>query len=757
MALTLNNFTGFETQGAEEFNVVSSPTFNTSTPLRGTSSLGGGSADLPWVADGITDAGASYVFGALFRKAGNPSSDSGLLQVDDDTGATICGVSVNTSGALELKDAATGILDTSSVLNNDQIYLIEVFAELNSASGAWEWFIDGVSEGSGTGADFTDGNAFSSALSVLRFDAALGGLPAVDLDIGYILSGATSAANRLGIAEVFAYQNDQGASATPDGGFGTVGTDLNTGTWDLVAETPSDTTSGNVAIYTSAGHGTVDLTGPKDDANIDGDSNIIAIKGIWVAKRSNGGTSIHSVALGNDGDGNAPPETVITLTTVYATHEVLRETDLPLSTDLIRQGFETTGARDFDCGEMWAMLLHVPTSEPAVASAQVLSNYSQSGTAHMNPDVSGVQALPNYLQAGTANLTFPIAAIQILEEYLQTGTLTMNPDGAGAQILADLLQAGLPIQIFTVAGVQALADYLQSATATSIKVFNATGVQTLDDYLQAGIGAHPHSLSGIQTLADYLQSGTAVQIFIATGAQSLPDFLQSGNGIMLPSGVGDMTLADYLQTGSVTHTQNVSIIGAQALADYIQSATAVLVQPEGSGAQTLSEYLQAGAVVEFFATTASQALGEYLQAASGSEIIIGSAASVLDAIVQSGSAVMAPSGLAASILSDYAQAGAGIEIFISGADQTLSSLTQEAFSGISFTGVSAQALAGFVQNGNGAQIFTGTGAQTLAAFAQAGTGVVVFSGPVFVDEFLALLGNLDVIIKAAPQVIVTLG
>ena len=118
---------------------------------------------------------------------------------------------------------------------------------------------------------------------------------------------------------------------------------------------------------------------------------------------------------------------------------------------------------------------------------------------------------------------------------------------------------------------------------------------------------------------------------------------------------------------------------------------------------------------------------------------------------------MAPSGLAALILSDYAQAGLGIEIFIAGGAQALFNLTQEAFYGIRYIGISAQTLADFVQSGSGAQVFVGAGAQTLAALAQAGTGVVVFSGPVFVDEFLAILGNLDISIKAAPQIILTLG
>ncbi|KKM61731.1 hypothetical protein LCGC14_1528850, partial [marine sediment metagenome] len=75
MALTLNNFTGFETQGDEEASsTIGTPIYNTTSPMDGGADLELDSAstwDLPWV-EGVTDAGTAWIVGAAFKKSINP-------------------------------------------------------------------------------------------------------------------------------------------------------------------------------------------------------------------------------------------------------------------------------------------------------------------------------------------------------------------------------------------------------------------------------------------------------------------------------------------------------------------------------------------------------------------------------------------------------------------------------------------------------------------------------------------------------------
>ena len=53
-----------------------------------------------------------------------------------------------------------------------------------------------------------------------------------------------------------------------------------------------------------------------------------------------------------------------TLTTAYVTYSRISEDPVlvPSATEHFAQGFRTDGAQDIDCAEMWAMILHVPSS-----------------------------------------------------------------------------------------------------------------------------------------------------------------------------------------------------------------------------------------------------------------------------------------------------------------------------------------------------------------------------------------------------------
>ncbi len=399
MALQINNFTGFETQGFEEASATAgTPTFETTDQRSGGAAIACDSTqsfDLPWVADGITDGGASYIFGFAIRFPTFPSGDPSIIEITDDSaGGRICTVVfINTTSKLRLFDAVDGTLGSdSSVLTVDTWHYVEVYADLNSASGAWEWFLDGVSQGSNTGADFTDGNAFGSATSFLRcLHGAVSGT--VWFDDVYILSGATAASDRLGgitineMPEVFMYQNDrnEGDGTADLSAISGGGLTLNSGEWTDAANTPGNDTSSadftgtplDGVAYTDGGS----RAGPSGDSNIDGDSNIKAWKGIWRAERGGGGATTHTIYMGNDADteGNFDSDTITLLNNEEADFEFLGETDPPLSTENFAQGFGVSGNQDFRCREMWATLLHVPSAAGGGIVPQAFDHLSMLG------------------------------------------------------------------------------------------------------------------------------------------------------------------------------------------------------------------------------------------------------------------------------------------------------------------------------------------------------------------------------------------
>ncbi len=377
MALTLNNFVGAETQGLEESSAsTGSPTVSTSVPRSGTANFflnSLASLSFPWVVSGVTDAGADYVFSVAFRETTvvSPSATAAVVEVLDDSGGVIISLRKDTSGNVGLYDANDSQLGTAELTTTAGIwYFIEVYAQLNNASGSWEWFVDGTSKESGSGADLTDGNAFGSSSSVLRLYAQDSGSAQLFDDI-YILSGASASSDAFGNAEVFAYQNTA-EDATDQGDA------LATGTWALVSETPLNEGSSNEASYVDTGTLTGsticdegDRAGPSGDANIDGDSSIKGAKWVGRFKRGSGTGRTHSFLIGNSGDGVTAK--TIALETAYATTEYLSEAagEVPLTTESFQHGFskDLTAGQDIFCGDIWAMLLHVPAAvaaDPAI-------------------------------------------------------------------------------------------------------------------------------------------------------------------------------------------------------------------------------------------------------------------------------------------------------------------------------------------------------------------------------------------------------
>jgi hypothetical protein len=275
-------------------------------------------------------------------------------------------VQLMSDGDIRVWDTAEIDITTDQPVSADTWYFLEFYFQ-HSDSAAWEVFLNGNSILNGTGADFSRGGTFDT------IDFRGQSSANVDYDDIYFGSGATAASDRLGSGEVYAYLSTL-ASATGDWGTNPV---LQTGNWNDAQEVPFGET--NVAAFTdiTARRGGVDTNdaggsegtgGPNTDTNIDGDSNIVAMKGIWRMKRAGGSGAVHYGILGNTGSAIADSDRTADFdpSTSYANYFDVREDNLPLSTEYGRIGFEKDNkGQDFDCADMLFQILHVPDAAVA--------------------------------------------------------------------------------------------------------------------------------------------------------------------------------------------------------------------------------------------------------------------------------------------------------------------------------------------------------------------------------------------------------
>lgn len=373
MALTINQFVGFETGGLEEASsTAGSPDATEATVVRsGIRSLklphSGDSNYLVAPFDIVADAGDDYVFGFGFRSNDvSPSTNTEFIQIQE-AGSNILGLILSTGGSLVLVDTNgnTSVTVFQPFTNNTWHYIEVYFQHLNSGSATV--FIDNALRGSISVKDFSDGGTLDS----FNFRQISGNTSSdFFFDDFYFLSGATASSDRLTPCEVFGYQNDNATATADDGAVGADPGTLDTGNWDDSAETPANDTNNSNFSVTAADSGVAyadggSRAGPSGDANINGDSNIKAWKGIWRADRTGGSGTTHTIYIGNDSDvtDGFDSTTVTLLSGTVSNFFLLSETDPPLSTENFAQGFgKTSGGRDFDNREMWATLLHVPSS-----------------------------------------------------------------------------------------------------------------------------------------------------------------------------------------------------------------------------------------------------------------------------------------------------------------------------------------------------------------------------------------------------------
>lgn len=403
MALTLNQFVGFETGGLEEASATTgSPDATEATIVRS----GDRALLLPTGTEAryeidlfgeVANAGNSHIVGFGCRIGDlSPASTSIFGQASEGAGTNNAIIlSLDTNGDVLVRDVTNTTVTNGTItspLTVNTWHYFELYFQ-NLDSGAWELLIDGLSVGSGTGEDFTGGNT----LDEFWLRNSGGNLGNIYFDDFYWLSGATAASDRYGPGvSVYGYQTGL-ASATPDFDSAGVagGNALDAGNWNNAGERVwSDT---NVAQYTA----TAQLDGcvAFNDTNSGGDgpgpssgSEIVSgtIKGAkfaWRGDRSGGSGTTHSIVYGKyDGVGNmddAPQVDAVTLLSGTLTN-FFRVTEtatrVPTASEDFVMGLDkSSGGRDWDCYEMQAFLLHVSSVTVTDLSDGLMPEYPSHG------------------------------------------------------------------------------------------------------------------------------------------------------------------------------------------------------------------------------------------------------------------------------------------------------------------------------------------------------------------------------------------
>lgn len=376
MALTINNFVGFETQGFEEASSISSPSpaigFAPGGARTGTGYAVLGVLDAaehfvaidPFV--DVADAGDDQIIGFGIRWTSldeppefTPTADIDFLIAREGASSDALRLRLEaTTRDLILVDAnGTEIATVTDPFTVSTWHYVELRWRQVDTGAVADVFIDGVSVISVTGQDFT---LSGGALTYVFFRPAPSGPSVIFIDDIYMLSGATSTADFLGkFTEVVGPYNKT------DGGATELGDALDVGTWALASEVPVDDANGARGDYTgtprSGGMQTDSGTrsGPSGDLRIDGDANIKAAKWIWWLRRGGGGGTTHKVRYGNSADGMTD-RTISPGGSFSAFQKVsVAATEVPLSTEFFQIGMAVTGAKDLRLGDAWAMLLHV--------------------------------------------------------------------------------------------------------------------------------------------------------------------------------------------------------------------------------------------------------------------------------------------------------------------------------------------------------------------------------------------------------------
>ena len=367
MALTLNNFVGFETGGLEEASSTTGSSSIVSSEVRtGSYALSIFAVDTYNISpfESVSDAGDDQIAGFAFKQTAVPSiSDEDFFKALDSTGACLTLRREVTTGDLILVNAAGTEIDTiTNPFTDDIWYYIEIIWQ-HLDSGTATVFIDGASSGLSATSDFDAGGTFN------RYRFSLGSLTTqFKVDDFYCMSGATDTGDFLGPnTEVLGtFQNNLNTGIGAD-----FGNALNQGTWDVAGHTPFvDEAAGSQAGYTSTS--AVEGGIHTDSGNIrEGPLALVTgtvkgAKGIWRLRRGSGSGTVHKTILGRSPGIGASKQTTRTLNSGLGNFSdiTVDASQVPDDSDEYYDiGFgKETGGREIYCSEMAGFLLHVQPS-----------------------------------------------------------------------------------------------------------------------------------------------------------------------------------------------------------------------------------------------------------------------------------------------------------------------------------------------------------------------------------------------------------
>ncbi|HLF03968.1 MAG TPA: hypothetical protein VI855_01975, partial [Dehalococcoidia bacterium] len=309
MALTVNNFVGFETGGLEEANSTSGAPSVQSTIVRsGTYALLlAGAVTRATYSILATISGGTGIYGFSFQTTTViPTNNTDFFYVSDNLATIVLRLRLNAiSGDVTLIDANNVVVGTiTAPFSANTWYYIEVAHTITTA----EVFINGTSVLSVTAQDFYQEQ------TVVEFTFQGDNVATQDIYIDDVYAGqGTSSADRLtsSVNVPRAYQN------TAEDGTD-VGDALATGTWAAVSETPTTTNAASYTANPATGGTTTDegtRLGPTGGPTL---GTIKAAKWIHRLQRGTGAGTTHYKRYGNSGDGMT--DEVVALNTSYANY-----------------------------------------------------------------------------------------------------------------------------------------------------------------------------------------------------------------------------------------------------------------------------------------------------------------------------------------------------------------------------------------------------------------------------------------------------
>lgn len=358
MALTLNNFIGFETGGLEEASGLTGSMTVISDPVRtGNYALSGSASGLYEILpfESVADAGDKQIVGvAVYFHDITPAFNTIFLTAyeDGDDANALFHARLETSGSFRMNYVTGGDTMSAPFTQNKWHYLEIVWQHLDSATV--DVYVDGSSIGSFSGKDLSRGGTFDG------YQLYWSSYTDQVYDDFYCMSGATGVSDLLGprVEVLGAFQNNV-EDATDQG------TTLDIGDWANSGSTPLYSVSLDPAYqggaqtgYTRCDEG--DRDGPL--ALITGTSK--GAKWLHRLNRTNGSGTTHYKRYGAyDGASDQVLDAAVTLGTGYANFFTITETDaqVPSDTDeYFCSGIrKTTGGRFITANEIWAFLLHV--------------------------------------------------------------------------------------------------------------------------------------------------------------------------------------------------------------------------------------------------------------------------------------------------------------------------------------------------------------------------------------------------------------